>query len=159
MTTVTTSQFQDILTNLGNEIFATAKEKGFWPERELTTEELTDSIIALWKNLGSKPVDDEKSLRKVVSETCELSRDCVGPSVGEKVSLIMCELAEIVEAYRAGDPPAEHLKGFRASEEEAADVLIRLLDFARHEGMRLAEAVEAKMAYNKGRPFKHNKAF
>ena len=43
--------------------------------------------------------------------------------------------------------------------EELADVVIRCCDLAVHMEIDLGGAMEAKHAYNKGRPFKHGKAF
>lgn len=38
-----------------------------------------------------------------------------------------------------------------------ADCLIRILDWFGHEGLDVDEIVRQKMAYNRGRPYKHGK--
>jgi len=76
-------------------------------------------------------------------------------STGEVLMLVVTELAEAMEAYRAGNPESEQISGFSKLEEELADAVIRLLDFAEERGLRLEEAVHAKMAYNEGRPYRH----
>jgi NTP pyrophosphatase (non-canonical NTP hydrolase) len=78
---------------------------------------------------------------------------------GELVALIHSELSELLEAMRAGDPYSEKVPGYLAAEEEAADVIIRLLDLARAREWRLLPAVLAKMAYNATRPRRHGKLF
>jgi hypothetical protein len=53
--------------------------------------------------------------------------------------------------------PDQHCPDFTSEEIEAADALIRLFDYAQEWGLRLAEAVTAKMEYNASRPYKHGK--
>lgn len=79
---------------------------------------------------------------------------------GELIALMHSELSELLEAYRK-DPskPSEHCPEITAAEEEAADVIIRLLDFACAAGMDLDRAVRLKMVFNLTRPKKHGKAF
>ena len=79
-------------------------------------------------------------------------------NTGEKIALMHSELSEALEADRK-DLEAEHIPGFTGVEEELADVVIRILDFAGHHNLRLGEALSAKIAYNLTRPFKHGKAY
>jgi len=75
--------------------------------------------------------------------------------VGEVLMLMVTELAEAMEAYREGNPESEKIPGYSKLEEELADVVIRLLDFAAGAGLDIAGAVAAKMAYNETRPYRH----
>lgn len=68
-----------------------------------------------------------------------------------KISLIMTELAEAIEAHRHGD--TENLF------EEMADIFIRLMDLAGAIGMDMEEEVARKMQINLDRPYKHQKAY
>ena len=77
----------------------------------------------------------------------------------EMIALIHSELSEMLEAIRAGNPMSEKIPNITQAEEEAADVLIRLLDMAQGRGFNLADAVLAKLDYNDKRPHKHGKAF
>lgn len=79
-------------------------------------------------------------------------------NVGEKIALMHSELSEALEADRK-DLPSDHIEGFTGVEEELADVMIRVLDFAGHFDLRLAEALNAKIQFNLSRPFKHGKAY
>lgn len=79
-------------------------------------------------------------------------------NTGEKIALMHSELSEALEADRK-NLEAEHIPGFTGVEEELADVIIRILDFAGHHQLRLGEALSAKIAYNLTRPFKHGKAY
>lgn len=77
----------------------------------------------------------------------------------ELIALIHSELSEALEYLRHGNPPSDHLPEFSGAEEEFADVLIRVADHCAGRGYRLAEAVIAKMAYNKMRGYRHGKQF
>jgi hypothetical protein len=58
------------------------------------------------------------------------------------------------------NPPSGHIPEFTAAEEELADLVIRVMDFAAGRGHRLAEAILAKHAFNAHRPRMHGgKAF
>lgn len=85
---------------------------------------------------------------------------------GMAMALVHSEVTEALEAIRK-DPNAdsEHIPEFTALEEELADVIIRVLDFAEefdsetpgenYGGLRIAEAIFAKVAYNAKREKMH----
>jgi NTP pyrophosphatase (non-canonical NTP hydrolase) len=80
-------------------------------------------------------------------------------NIGECIALMHSELSEALEAARHGNPVDEHCPGFGNLEIELADCIIRILDFCDAHKLLIQEAVDAKMAYNFTRPFKHNKRF
>lgn len=77
----------------------------------------------------------------------------------EIVALCHSELSEAVEEYRAGRPMVWANVGGKPEgiAVEMADCLIRILDWFGHEGLDVDEIVRQKMAYNRGRPYKHGK--
>lgn len=74
-----------------------------------------------------------------------------------KLLLVISEVVECMEGLRKA--ANSQVAGFTNEEEEIADSIIRLLDYAGQYDLRIGEAVLAKMAYNEGRPYKHGKAF
>jgi NTP pyrophosphatase (non-canonical NTP hydrolase) len=78
---------------------------------------------------------------------------------GEMFALMHSEISEALEYDRHGDPESDHIKGFSGVEEELADVLVRVFDFAGGFNLRLGQALNAKIEFNKTRPHKHEKEF
>lgn len=79
-------------------------------------------------------------------------------NTGEKIALMHSELSEALEADRK-DLDSDHIPEFTGVEEELADCMIRIFDFAGHHELRLAEAFSAKLEYNLTRPYRHGKGY
>lgn len=78
---------------------------------------------------------------------------------GEMLALMHSEISEALEALRLGNPPDDKIPEFSGVEAELADVIIRIMDYSHARGLRVAEAIIAKMAYNETRERKHGKQF
>lgn len=97
---------------------------------------------------------------KIYGNACDKGFYDTPKNEGTSLALIHSEISEALEALRHGNPPSEKLQGFGNLEEELADAVIRILDFAREKNLPLAEAIIAKHNYNTTRARMHGgKAF
>lgn len=80
-------------------------------------------------------------------------------NTGEAIALMHSELSEALEADRKNIKESEHIPNFSGLEEEFADVIIRIMDFAEANELRIPEAILAKCEFNRSRPYKHGKNF
>lgn len=74
---------------------------------------------------------------------------------GELIALMHSELSEALEGLRHDNPASDHIPKFTAVEEELADVIIRIMDYAVAKKHRIAEAVIEKISFNFGREQMH----
>lgn len=74
---------------------------------------------------------------------------------GELIALAHSELSEALEALRHGNLASKKIPEFSSVEEEFADIIIRLMDHSMAKGYRVAEAMIAKIEFNKTRDHMH----
>lgn len=70
---------------------------------------------------------------------------------GETLMLIVTELAEACEWLRHGNGQSNHIPTFLGVEEELADVIIRIMDYSKAKGYRVAGAIIEKIKFNADR--------
>lgn len=70
--------------------------------------------------------------------------------------LIITEVAELTEAIRKPEL-SNHIPSHTLEEEEVADILIRVLDYAAWRGIDLTKVMNAKMTFNQSREHMHGK--
>lgn len=80
-------------------------------------------------------------------------------SDGEIIALIHSELSEALEGLREGNPTSDKIPPSSSVEEELADVLIRIFDWAGKRQFDIGRALIRKIRCNRSRPYKHGKLF
>ena len=82
-------------------------------------------------------------------------------SDGESIALMHSELSEALEAIRTNgyQRRSAHVPEISAVAEEYADLIIRVLGACAKHGIDIGTAIELKMAFNEGRPYRHGKKF
>jgi hypothetical protein len=125
---------------LQTDIHNTAVRSGWWE----TPKWYADLLQTLEKGKVALPPEVAQQVAKAAKR-----------NVGEAIALMHSELSEGLEADRAGNPPDDKVPEFSGLEAELADTVIRILDLAAGNNLRVVHAIYAKAERNKTRSYKH----
>lgn len=128
-----------MLNELANEIHYTAVEHGWWNPAPSFGE-----VVALCHSELSEALEEHRADRPMVWNQC-MGADGVVPCDGRSCG-------DWEDGACALHCLATKPEGIAV---EMADCLIRILDWAAHEGVDMDDIVRTKMEYNKTRPFRH----
>lgn len=123
---------------------AYARMRGHTPHEETTVSDFTQAFDAMAREVHQTARDvgwwDEPR------------------GFSEFIALTHSELSEALE-YSRGDDVSDKIWPHTGVEEELADVILRIMDYATAKGLLVSKAIEAKNEYNKTREHKHGKRF
>ncbi len=114
---------------LANEVHENAQTKGWWAQRILLN-------------------------RLARLHSPELGDFAENLNASSMIALEHSELSEALEGLRAGSAD-DKIPEFTSEEAETADAIIRMMDRAKGRGLRVGEAILAKVAFNRSRSFRH----
>lgn len=158
--------FTEMFERIQGSAFGLMKANGFHDKPD--TDESFDfpARIALAHYVLSSAMDKVlKGEWKDDNETCNAIRTAIAFTIDQdinvlddrkadfaRLALMHCEVSEAVIGYTR---PSEKIPGFSCEEEELADVILRIMDYAGLKKLRIAEAVVAKHNHNCSRPYRH----
>ena len=119
------------------------RAKGFW-------QSMDDALNAID---AQKQYCDTDEQENKINENYNATKDAF---IAQKVSLVMSECGEALEAMRKQNYGLEKKDTF---EDEIADAIIRLLDLCGHLSIDIEKHIKLKLEYNKNRPQKHGKNY
>lgn len=143
-TAFVSEQFIAFYNHIAQACHQNSRAHGFW-DQEKETADLAQEI----RSLQASPVTEQ-----LLARSAEVLERLGKRNQAEQIALMHSELSELLEGLRGGNKESDHIPGFTFAEEECADTLIRIMDFAVGEKLRVAEALVAKMKFNEGRPIK-----
>lgn len=142
---------------------------GWWPRRihlDAETEAITATGIRneVEPSITAEPLHDSEfvsSFDRVAQKVHEIAaaqglwEDGSERDIWKVIAWGMSEFAEALECHRNGNPPDKNITDMSGLEVQLADVLGILLDMQAGYGLKIAEALQKKMEFNKGRGWKH----
>lgn len=130
-----------MLNELANKIHKTAVEHGWWNPAPSFGE-----VVALCHSELSEALEEHRADRPMVWYACK-EREADYPCNPKDFSECSMEGQEEICVYRSAKPEGIAI--------EMSDCLIRILDWAGHEGIDIDAIVKKKMDYNETRSYRH----
>ncbi|SRR5216684_275523 len=144
--------------------YGLARTKGWWPDLPVSISAVENVKLKNIRILTDQSIGVDSAHVKFLLSIIDRQIQHINElKVLEKMMLVVTEVAEAVEEFRAGHAPSHEYtstdkNGIEKPEgipAELADVLIRIGDLAGRYGIDLEKAVRVKHEYNKTRSFRH----
>ncbi len=141
-----------------------------WRPRRIYLDAQTEAITAT--NIRNETIpqvaphvfhdaDFVESFERVAQEVHKISvsqglwEDGSNRDIWKVIAWAHSELSEALECHRNGNPPDKNITDMSGLEVQLSDVLGVLLDMQAGFGLKIAEALQKKMEFNKGRGYHH----
>ena len=110
----------------------------------------------VWNTADASGWEYERNVLEDIADQHSLALGKYARSIvaASMVALEHAELSEGLEAIRKPQKD-DHIPEFTMEEAEAADAIIRIMNRSARRYLRVAEALVAKINYNRTRPYKH----
>jgi NTP pyrophosphatase (non-canonical NTP hydrolase) len=172
MSMAQTAHFLEAFEQLCSAAHTNSKDKGFW-NPDPATGGSPDNVSIPTKILlmVSELLEAFEAYRKgTLAAPCDKEATTIDPKATEPYEMVCvaCNGTGFSYPHHAPANPCHICKGdmkvsykgvrrLTNEEEELADLAIRLADYCEWRGVNLGRVILSKMAYNKGRPYRHNK--
>lgn len=139
---------------LGEYIHQINTEKGWWDQEKVVRKQAIELLDTLLLAIPQDQVHKGSQIQLAYDKLVNIITLFTQRNDGELLCLMHSEISEGMEGLRK-DLDSDHIPGYKMVEEEMADTIIRIMDYAKARQLRVAEAVFTKVMFNLSRPHKH----
>lgn len=152
-------EFVELFDDVAAGVYSDNVKRGWWEDPEANEAKAALAGLAAASECNLVPDDLHPSFVGAIDALGSVAKklaDRTPRNDFEALFLMGTELAEAGESRRHGlAVPDDKIPEFSGIEAELADVVIRIMDMSAARGWRVAEALRAKVKFNRTREFRH----